>query len=107
MDFSHPKFLQHCSSNPALTTKCTIIWNEGWNKEAMIHVAKNELGDVLSQINKGKDEVLSACVYLHNSSQHLGASPLKFLNFIQNFKQIFNKIITNSGGQSKHLIAGL
>lgn len=44
---------------------------------------------------------------LHYSCQQLGASPLKFLNFIQNFKTIFNKIISTSGGQSKHLTAGL
>lgn len=37
----------------------------------------------------------------------LGASPLKFLNFIQNFRQIFTKIVATSGGQSKHLTAGL
>jgi len=43
MDYSHPKFLHHCSSNPALYTKCTILWNEGWSKESMIHVSRKEL----------------------------------------------------------------
>lgn len=29
------------------------------------------------------------------------------MNLIQQFKQIFNKILASSGGQSKHLLAGL
>ena len=43
MDNSNPKFQTLCSSNPALFTKCTILWSEGWNKEAMQTVAANEL----------------------------------------------------------------
>lgn len=82
MDHSHPKFLQYCSSNPALYTKCNILWNEGWNKEAMLKVSNNELSEVLSQIPKGKEEILNNALYLHNSCQEFGASPLTFLNFI-------------------------
>jgi len=47
MDYTHPRFLHYCSSNPALYTKCTILWSEGWSKESMIHVAKKELQEVL------------------------------------------------------------
>ena len=56
---------------------------------------------------KGKDEIIQAAINIHMSSQHLGASPLKFLNFIQNFRNLFTKIISSSGGQSKHLMAGI
>lgn len=107
MDHSHPKFLQYCSSNPALYTRCAILWSEGWNKEAMMHVAKNELDEVLQQVQKGKEDLISTAISIHQSCSQLGASPLKFLNFIQNFRQIFNQIISSSGGQSKHLKAGL
>ena len=82
MDHSHPKFLQYCAQNPAIYTKCNILWSEGWNKEAMIQVTKNELGEVFSQISKGKDEIINSSIFIHNSSHHLGASPLKFMNFI-------------------------
>jgi len=36
-----------------------------------------------------------------------GASPQEFLNFCNAFKEIFDKIVKTSGGQSKHLLAGL
>jgi dynein heavy chain 2 len=32
---------------------------------------------------------------------------LKFLNFIQTFRGLFMKMISTSGGQSKHLMAGI
>ena len=43
LDYSHPKFVQNCASNPALFSKCNIIWCEGWSKEALLTVARNEL----------------------------------------------------------------
>jgi hypothetical protein len=48
-----------------LYAKCTILWSEGWNKESMVHVAKNELGEVLNQVGKGKDEILASAVSIH------------------------------------------
>jgi len=30
LDYSHPKFIQNCASNPALFSKCNVIWCEGW-----------------------------------------------------------------------------
>jgi len=32
---------------------------------------------------------------------------LKYLNFIQTFRTIYTKMISTSGGQSKHLMAGI
>ncbi len=98
MDHSHPRFLINCSSNPALYTKCTILWSEGWGKDSMIHVSKKELNEILSQMPKGKEEIVQAAINIHLSSQHLGASPLKFLNFIQNFRTLYTKISSTSGG---------
>jgi dynein heavy chain 2 len=52
LDYSHPKFVHNCASNPALYSKCTIIWSEGWNKDALLTVAKNELVDIQDTIGK-------------------------------------------------------
>jgi len=48
LDNSHPQFLQHCASNPALYNKCSIIWHEGWSREAMRQVAQKEMKDELA-----------------------------------------------------------
>ena len=44
---------------------------------------------------------------IHKSAEKTGASPLHFMNLITAFKQIFDRIVSTSGGQSKHLLAGL
>jgi dynein heavy chain 2 len=43
LDYSHPKFTSNCSFNPALFSKCNVIWSEGWSSEGFNTVAKNEL----------------------------------------------------------------
>jgi len=107
LNYQHPRFLQNCASNPALYSKCNIIWMEGWSKESMQTVAKNELRDVSAQIGKLFDTIIGSTLILHNSSSQLGASPQSFMNLLHQFKEIFNKIVATSGGQSKHLTAGL
>ena len=107
VDYTHPKFIQNCASNPALFSKCNIIWCEGWNKEALLTVARNELTDMSAQIGKSFDQIIASVLIIHGSAQTLGASPLAFMNLLHAFKQIFNKIVQTSGGQSKHLLAGL
>ena len=93
LDYSHPKFMQNCASNPALFSKCNIVWCEGWNKEALLQVAKNELSDVSDQIGKTFDQIIASILIIHNSAQKLGASPLAFMNLIHSFKEIYNKIV--------------
>ena len=55
LDYTHPKFIQNCASNPALFSKCNIIWCEGWSKDSLLAVAKNELADLSSEIGKQMD----------------------------------------------------
>lgn len=107
LDNSHPQFLSHCASNPALYTKCSILWHEGWSREAMNQVALKEMEEELRQVEKQKDQLVSSALALHESASEFGASPLKFCNLVQNFKSIFNRLIAKSGGQTKHLKAGL
>ena len=93
LDYTHPKFIQHCASNPALFSKCNIIWCEGWNKDALLTVAKNELNDIGNEIGKSFDPIINSILIIHNSASKLGASPMAFMNLIHLFKEIFNKIV--------------
>mgnify|MGYP002629611833 CR=1 FL=1 len=93
LDYSHPKFVQNCASNPALFSKCNIIWCEGWSKDALHNVAKNELAELSAQMGKSFDQIIASILILHSASQSLGASPLAFMNLVHAFKQIFNKIV--------------
>lgn len=68
VDYTHPKFIQNCASNPALFSKCNIIWCEGWNKEALLTVARNELTDMSAQIGKSFDQIIASVLIIHGSA---------------------------------------
>lgn len=98
LDFTHPKFVQNCASNPALFSKCNIIWCEGWTKDAMTAVAKQELTEMAEQLGQPLDQLIGALLVVHNSAASLGASPLAFMNLVATFRQIYHKIVSASGG---------
>lgn len=107
LNYQHTKFFSYCASNPALISKCNIIWSEGWSKDSLIQVTRNELHELSDSIGKSYDQIIQSFLIVQNSSNELGASPQSFINLLQQFKHVFNKIVQSSGGQSKHLMAGL
>lgn len=107
LDFTHPKFMANCASNPALFSKCNIIWCEGWSKDGLVTVARNELSELSGQLGPQIDQLIGQILVLQNSAIQLGATPLSFMNLVLTFKHIYNQIVQASGGQSKHLLAGL
>ena len=42
-DYAHPAFMTHFASNPALLTRCSVLWLEPWRKDSMARVASLEL----------------------------------------------------------------
>jgi dynein heavy chain 2 len=66
LDFTHPKFVASCASNPALFSKCNIIWCEGWSEEALLTVARNELQEVKELLGGGFDQIIAAIRLIHN-----------------------------------------
>ena len=43
MDFTNPNFNSNCAANPALFTKCTVIWLGSLGKDSMTHLMNEEL----------------------------------------------------------------
>lgn len=68
LNYQHPKFFSNCASNPALISKCNIIWSEGWSKESLIQVANNELAEVKDQIGNQFDSIIQSILVIHGSS---------------------------------------
>ena len=50
LNYQHPDFPAWTAQNPALFSKCTIIWSEGWSKESLHTVAGARLRDVAHDI---------------------------------------------------------
>jgi len=83
LDNNHPKFVTNCAQNPALFNKCIILWNQGWSKDSYTKVAAIELEEVLPQLEKKQEEIISGAIFLHTqSAQKFLISPAKFVNFV-------------------------
>lgn len=59
-------------------------------------------------MGKSAQEVMENAIFLHHhASGHMLTSPQSYINLLHRFKQILLKTVATSGGQSKHLLAGL
>ena len=62
----------------------------------------------MSILDKNADQMINGAMYLFTHiSDSFTVSPQSFVNFIGSYRQVLTKISQASGGQTKHLIAGL
>jgi len=107
LDCKHPDFMSNCSSNPALTTRCNVIWSDSWSQGSMSKVCEIQLADCLNHLEVEKDQISSLLMQLHTTNIDSGATPLHFFQLIDNYKHILNGKMSSQDDESKHLIAGL
>ncbi|GIY28883.1 cytoplasmic dynein 2 heavy chain 1 [Caerostris darwini] len=108
MDYTDPKFIYRCKSNPALYKSCNVLWLDEWNEESMYEVPRLLLS------SKDNDILGSAgndfCKYflkIHEQNSQKNQAPRKFVAFIQNYKKIFSLKCSEIQTRKKHLLAGV
>lgn len=120
MDPAHPSFGIRCESNPAIFTRCTILWMGRWSRAGMIEIPKQKLEKMLmphAPAEKGHaphqaldvNRVLDTLLFIHNSALTRGlcATPLKYCMFLDTYARIFERNQSGLMLQKKHLLAGL
>ncbi|PNG99310.1 Cytoplasmic dynein 2 heavy chain 1, partial [Tetrabaena socialis] len=69
MDPSNDLFRSRCEANPALFTRCSVQWLEGWNTKGLNQIAASRLKDVVAsspELKKlGADKLIGHLVYMH------------------------------------------
>jgi dynein heavy chain 2 len=58
LNYQNPKFVSQCASNPALFSKCHIIWSEGWSRESMVQVSSNELREQKQMMGNAFEQII-------------------------------------------------
>eukprot|EP01022_Parablepharisma_sp_SALTPOND_P023029 TRINITY_DN475_c0_g1_i1.p1 TRINITY_DN475_c0_g1~~TRINITY_DN475_c0_g1_i1.p1 ORF type:complete len:3195 (-),score=434.63 TRINITY_DN475_c0_g1_i1:26360-35944(-) len=106
LDYTHPSFLTYCANNPALYSKCGIIWRTQWSRSSMLNLCAKELNDLLGK-NEARKEIYANSIMLHNVCVKLGATPLKYFHLLANYRKIYGLKIDSQGDQSKRLSSGL
>ena len=109
LDYTHPLFLKYCANNPALYSKCGIIWRQQWSKNSMVNLCARELDDLLVKMENKEDkiELFKKTMAVHNACVKIGATPLKYFHLLANYRKIYGLKINSQGDQSKRLESGL
>ncbi|XP_057314672.1 cytoplasmic dynein 2 heavy chain 1-like isoform X2 [Hydractinia symbiolongicarpus] len=116
MDSSSSNFVVNCEANPALYKCCSFQWLEGWNKSSMLKIPKmlleqkNNIKDVNSKAlyDFPINEKLCEHFYLiHQSCLKTGATPRQYLNFLQNYINVFTSKKDGIEKRRNHLQGGV
>ncbi len=85
LDYTNSDFEKNCASNPALFTKCDIIWMNNWMPNSMATLFMKELKEVISTFPspEQKKSILGQAIKIHNhAAKEFNAAPRKFFSLI-------------------------
>lgn len=105
MDARHPQFLLRCESNPALYTRCAIVWMGEWSSVSMKRVPELLLAgsDLVDSLPKTNQLITS----LYESCKELGATPREFVGFLCSWRGLFEVKCKQIVQEVGHLKSGL
>lgn len=107
MDPSHPQFGVRCESNPALYTKCTVLWMGRWSSAGMASIPQMRLQSMLNSAGEVDHEVLLDAVQYVHKCVPKGATPSKYVAFLETYIQVFTDKQKTVLERKKHLESGL
>jgi dynein heavy chain 2, cytosolic len=90
MDPSNHEFTPRCERNPALFTRCSILWLGAWSKPSMRTVASLLLGEISDALSHHLpvDAIVDMLVSVHNSSASAvsAKSPRDFTTLVRTYR---------------------
>ncbi|CAL1541204.1 unnamed protein product [Lymnaea stagnalis] len=120
MDSSNSSFILNCESNPALYKQCSVQWMEGWSRESMVKVPwmlltrppkieGGSIGEGKGHKKKlsGGEELLKCFLHVHESCGALGATPRRYMVFLNTYQAVYEKKKRSITDKQHHLQAGV
>ena len=118
MDPNHVDFASRCERNPALFTRCAILWMGSWTRPSMRAVAGMLMGDLAGALaaHLPIDAVIDMLVGVHNGSSAaamgsagsaLTRSPRDFTTLVRTYRGVYVGKVGGSGVEVDRLKAGL
>ena len=91
LDPSNEGYAARCESNPALFTRCTLLWAEGWSARGMEMVPERLLRDVMAESQEDADEhIVAQMGRIHATQLPEGATPRQFVAFVSTYANLFS-----------------
>eukprot|EP01029_Cantina_marsupialis_P010152 TRINITY_DN2319_c0_g2_i3.p1 TRINITY_DN2319_c0_g2~~TRINITY_DN2319_c0_g2_i3.p1 ORF type:complete len:2726 (-),score=1059.52 TRINITY_DN2319_c0_g2_i3:6-7787(-) len=111
LDPTAPEFLPNCEANPALYSKCTILWFGEWAHDSMTEISNMILKTVESDIEqlspKTKlQDLAKNIVEVHESNKCRGATPRDLVHFLDNYINLFRDRKEELSGDIERLEKG-
>ena len=112
MDPSNKQFLMRCESNPALYTRCSMLWMGSWSKESMEALAATAMAgldeDLLPEVQRPL--VIKQMTQLHQRLEARGAhdsTPRMYVALTKMWRKIFVSQRQKISDRVDHLRGGL
>ena len=91
MDPSADGYSLRCDSNPALFTRCTLLWTNGWSPTGMGAVPAKLLKAVIAESNKDDGKrIVAQMIAIHDTQRLEGATPRQFVAFVATYASLFS-----------------
>ena len=116
LDYDDKDFNQIILNNPALVTRCNVVWFNETEEDTLKHLIDSELKESFEMLLKSKIinekdvELIKKTIidiYKTSNQQGLITSNGKFIQFILTFKKIIHDKMQNSSSARDHLQSGL
>ncbi|KAL8004079.1 putative AAA+ ATPase domain, dynein heavy chain region D6 P-loop domain-containing protein [Plasmopara halstedii] len=105
MDARNPPFVLRCESNPALYTRCTIVWMGEWNSSSMVRLP--ELVLTGSELANSLIKTTPFITSLYASCKEFGATPRELICFLGTWNTLFEVKCKQIVQEIRHLKSGL
>ena len=116
MDPTNKAFLMRCESNPALYTRCSMLWMGSWSQPSMEALASTAVGSIEEEMlpSVQKPLVLKQMVQLHQrlemsatQGHHADATPRMYVALTRVWRKIYVAQRKKISDRVEHLSGGL
>jgi dynein heavy chain 2 len=106
MDPSDSQWAVRCESNPALFTRCSVHWMDGWSDVGMRAVPRTRLKEVLASAHASEEngDIVEQMCAIQNM---VGGTPRQYVTFVDQYARIFESKREAHVTSKNHLTAGL
>jgi dynein heavy chain 2 len=89
-DSASSEFSSRCESNPALYTRCQMVWIDSWSTQSknVLISTKLALSPIFRDI-KDKDEISEFISSIHQSCIDIGATSKHFFGFLEIYENVY------------------
>ena len=115
MDPTNKAFLMRCESNPALYTRCSMLWMGSWSQPSMEALASTAVGSIEEEMlpSVQKPLVLKQMVQLHQrlemsatQGHHADATPRMYVALTRVWRKIYVAQRKKISDRVEHLSGG-